>query len=357
MPILRKGRAMVHAIYGRDCSAIFLSPEEMSFPTREARAGIFTPGHASKISARPCGPSGMTSEALHPSLIRNVIAAQSPAGIVIELRAMNSLFRLLLLLALLAACGMPADAAPARVISLNLCADQLLLALADPAEIAGLSRFAADAAMSAAAEQAKAFPVVRPSAEDALSRGPDLILAGPYDRPVLSGVLARQGIAVAVVDLWRGFEAGEANIAALAERLGHPDRGAALVAAIEAARHRLAGAGSGRSALVMERGGYVQGPASIDGALLGAAGLRNLAGEGSFGRFVPLEKLLGLQPDILILTDAGTDSSDRGAAFLRHPALRDWMRNRKVIRLPPRLTACPGPALVEAMDRLGTALR
>ena len=35
-----------------------------------------------------------------------------------------------------------ADGPPKRIVSFNLCADQLLLALADPAQIAGLSPYA-----------------------------------------------------------------------------------------------------------------------------------------------------------------------------------------------------------------------
>ncbi len=49
--------------------------------------------------------------------------------------------------------------APRRVVSFNLCADQLLLALADPGQIVALSRFSRDPGMSAAARKARSFPV------------------------------------------------------------------------------------------------------------------------------------------------------------------------------------------------------
>ncbi len=251
----------------------------------------------------------------------------------------------------------PLLAAPARVVSLNLCADQLLVALADPGQIAGLGRFSRDASISAVAQQAKAFPRLGGSAEAVLLRNPDLVLAGPYDRPVVSGALARQGAPVRIVELWRGFASGEADILGLAQTLGHPERGVALVHALEEARGRIAGLGHGRSALAIGRGDYVDGPASITGALIEAAGLRNLAATTPAGRFLPLEELLTLQPDILMLAEGDDLASDRGAALLRHPAMRGWMKGRRVVRLPPRLTACPGPALVEALDRLGRALQ
>ena len=49
----------------------------------------------------------------------------------------------------------PAKAAPERIVSLNLCADQMLLALADRGQIAALSHLATDPGISAAAEAAR----------------------------------------------------------------------------------------------------------------------------------------------------------------------------------------------------------
>src|SRR3712207_9455612 len=48
---------------------------------------------------------------------------------------------------------------PQKVTSLNLCADQLLLALADRQQIASLSRLARDASISFMAEQAAGLPL------------------------------------------------------------------------------------------------------------------------------------------------------------------------------------------------------
>ena len=267
-------------------------------------------------------------------------------------------FRLLLpFVAVLLAFG-PAQAASRspRVLSLNLCADQLLLALADPGQIVALSRFSRDAGMSAAARKARNFPVASGGIEAVLRDRPDLVLAGPYDRPVTSGVLARQGIAVRIVPLWQGFAAGAAEIRALAAALGHPERGVALVAHIEAAREAAANAGAGRSALALGRGGYVDGADSLTGSLLAAVGLRP-AIPAAHGRFVPLETPSQLDPQVLVLAEGRSAANDRGAALLRHPALRAWAAGRRVVTLPPALTACPGPGLVEALDILAAGLR
>jgi iron complex transport system substrate-binding protein len=248
-----------------------------------------------------------------------------------------------------------ADGAP-RVLSLNLCADQLLLALADPAQIVALSRFARDDGMSAAAHEAQAFPSAAGGIEAILRDKPDLVLAGPYDRPVTSGVLARQGIAVRIVPLWHGLAAGLAESRALAAVLGHSERGEALASRIETAHRKAAAAGQGRSALALGRGGYVDGTDSVTGSLLAAVGLRP-AIPATHGRFVPLETLLQRDPQVLVLAECRSAASDRGAALLHHPALRAWAAGRRTIVLPPALTACPGPGRAEALDRLAAGLR
>src|SRR5882724_12049597 len=89
----------------------------------------------------------------------------------------------LLLLAMLNAGPASADA-PRRVVSFNQCGDQLVLALADPGQIAGLSPYAADPSLSAVAEKARAFPRLDWQAESTIALGPDLILIGQNDRPV-----------------------------------------------------------------------------------------------------------------------------------------------------------------------------
>ncbi len=63
--------------------------------------------------------------------------------------------RLILAALLIALAGatpaLAASGIPQRIASFNLCADQLIVALADPQQIAGLSPYAADPALSVVA--------------------------------------------------------------------------------------------------------------------------------------------------------------------------------------------------------------
>jgi iron complex transport system substrate-binding protein len=109
--------------------------------------------------------------------------------------------------------------------------------------------------------------------------------------------------------------------------------------------------------LVLERGGYAAGPQSLAGALVAAAGWRIADGApAGLGGFVALERVIALQPDLLVLVDPPSQAADQGALFLNHPALRNLYPPERRIALPSRFTLCGGPALVAALDYLADVL-
>ena len=76
-------------------------------------------------------------------------------------------------------------AAPQRIMSLNICTDQLLLALAPEKRIASLTFLAREKQPLRYWPQAARIPVNYGSAEDVLAVRPDLVLTGPF-QPALS---------------------------------------------------------------------------------------------------------------------------------------------------------------------------
>jgi iron complex transport system substrate-binding protein len=261
--------------------------------------------------------------------------------------------------ALLGLASATAAEAPRRVVSFNLCADQLVLALADPAQIAGLSPYAADPALSVMADKARPFRRLDWQAEATIVLQPDLVLVGPNDRSVTRRMLAAQGMRVAEVGFVTDIENARKQIREVADILGHKDRGEKLVANLDAAQARLAASPRSQhaTALVIERGGYTQGPSSLAAALLSEAGLKPPAGApAGYGGFIPLEKLMMLKPDLVFLKDPPSAPSDQGALYLTHPALRELYPEDRRVALPTRYTMCGGPALVAAFDYLADAL-
>jgi iron complex transport system substrate-binding protein len=261
----------------------------------------------------------------------------------------------------LLASAQPASAAdaPRRVVSFNLCADQLVVALADPGQIAGLSPYAANPVLSVVAEQAKSYPRLDWDTEATIAFAPDLVLVGPSHRTVMQHALRSLGMRLVEVELISDIAAARAQIEQMAALLGHPERGQALIARLDRARQRLAAAPRPplKTALVIERGGYTAGPASLAAALVAEAGFQPPAGtpEG-YGGYVPLERLLMLRPDLLLLKDPPAEPGDQGALFFTHPAVRALYPPERRIALSARYTLCGGPALVAALDYLADVL-
>ena len=107
------------------------------------------------------------------------------------------------------------------------------------------------------------------------------------------------------------------------------------------------------TALLVNRGGYTAGERSLAAALLAEAGLKPPAGAPpGYGGYVPLEKLLMLHPDVIVLNDQPGDAADQGSYNLSHPALNALYPPERRIILPTRYTICGGPALVAAFDYL-----
>lgn len=265
-----------------------------------------------------------------------------------------------LLLALLAGqVAGGAQAAP-RVVSINLCADQLLLALAAPEQILGLSAFARDPARSWAAAEAARYPVLSGTAEEVLALKPDLVLAGRFTKRATREMLRAQGFRVVELEAVRSLDEAKSQLRQLGTVLGRREKAEAAVAGIDAAIARAREAASGYTARVLplQRRGWISGADTLMTSLLAAVGLRNAGAELSsgFARQVSLEAIVELRPDILLVSGAGEVAEDQGSALLQHPALaKQYPASRRIV-LPEKLTVCGGPMLADALDQLSAEM-
>ncbi|TKT71575.1 ABC transporter substrate-binding protein [Afipia massiliensis] len=259
-----------------------------------------------------------------------------------------------------------ADGAPKRIVSFNLCADQLLLALADPAQIAGLSPYAVDPLLSVMTDKAASFPRLDWDAESVVNLAPDLVLGGPSHRPI-HAMLSAMGIRVVDVELIRNLADARRQAIEVGKLVGHPERGEALARQLEQAEASLSAVAlkPPLTALVIQREGYREGPASLASGMLSIAGLRPpdraSSGAGGFmsaeqGGFVSLEHLLTAGPDVLVLQDPPREARDQGALFITHPALLSRYGANRRIDLPERYTVCGGPPLLQGLDYLAKAI-
>ena len=248
-----------------------------------------------------------------------------------------------------------------RIASMNVCTDQLLLALADPEQIMGLSRFARDGWQSAAAGDIRRYPVLSGGAEDLLLLRPDIVVASAFDKRSTRELLKANGLLVVELAVPRTLGEARQQIREVGEITGHPDRATAEIARLDAAlaRARAAVADRHYRVLPLSRRGWVAGSDSFVSSLLTEAGLLNAAGDlgFTFGGFASLEGIVSLRPDFIVVSQAGNHARDEGQAFVLHPALQRFYPPAKRIVIPERLTECGGVMLTDALDALTAELK
>ncbi len=248
-----------------------------------------------------------------------------------------------------------AAAALPTVVSINLCADQLVLALADRAQILAVGRLAADPAFSAMYREAAGIPAIRDTAEAVMRLAPDLVISGAHQQRKTNELLGRMGFRVVALPAPDDVEGVADLVVTVAGALGQGPRGDRLAAEVRAV-FQPPERPTGASALVWRPNGFVSGRGTLSDAALVAAGLDNAAaraGIGSWGT-MPLERVVTAPPDLLVLDDYTADKSSRAQALLVHPALARLSPPMRVGSVPTADWLCPGPWMQAAVLRLRT---
>jgi iron complex transport system substrate-binding protein len=243
-----------------------------------------------------------------------------------------------------------------RVASINVCTDQLLLALADSAQIVGVSPHSHDRQRSWAADRADRHRRLSGEAEDLLILKPDIVFSGRFSRRATRELLRDKGVRVVEFDVARSLDDVRRQILRMGELVGHRDRAQQEVARLDAAivRARQAASRTHYRVLSLSRRGWVSGHDSLITSILTAAGLYNAARDLGIksGGFASLEVIVGARADFILIADDSPFAEDQGRAFLLHPALEALYPMAKRIVVPERLTVCGGTMLSEALDRL-----
>lgn len=246
---------------------------------------------------------------------------------------------------------------PTRVVSMNLCTDQLALLIADPGQIVSLSHFATNPAMSVLAEKARAYPANHGRAEEIFLLNPDLVLADVWSSPGTIGMLRRLGLRVEQLPPGTSVPEIRGRIETMGRLLGQEGRAAEILARFDADLAAIERPAPGLRAAIYGVGGYGYGPSTLEGQILALAGFENvISGAGvDWGGPMPLERLVVAAPDLLI---AGGSEQGGGASrseeLLRHPVLRALPRGPDI---RDARWACGAPALLGAVAELAAAGR
>lgn len=265
-------------------------------------------------------------------------------------------------LALSAPAGAAEPAAkPQRIVSLNLCVDQILIDLVPRARLRGLSFLATDPSMSQTWREADGIAAVRGEAEEVLSLDPDLVIAGEFTTGATVDLLRRLGRRVEIVPMASNFSAIRDVVGRIAALTGEEDAGRRMIAEfdrrladVDAAAHR----GEPRPrAVAVQVNSLAAGPESLIDEVLATAGFDNMARSarlGPGGR-LPLESLLADPPDVIVRANSARDFRTVLGDNLRHPAFAALEQGKPSLHLPMSEWLCGTTRIVKAVERLAAA--
>lgn len=259
------------------------------------------------------------------------------------------------LLLCLAGCAPAAGVSRGGIVSLNPCADQLLLALVPPRRIAAISHYSREAgATSLPLDIARRFRVTGGTAEEVIALAPDLVVASSFTPPATRAALARAGLRALYLDSPTSIAASKSQVRDLARAVGAAAPGAALNARIDAGVRAARTSGVAVPALLYISGDLATGAGTLLDEMMRVAGFRDAAADYglSMTGTLPVETILAHPPAVILAPDAGGRT-----AALRQRVLA---RSGALVRLamfPRALINCGGPTIPAALARLAAIRR
>ncbi|MEM6940724.1 MAG: ABC transporter substrate-binding protein [Pseudomonadota bacterium] len=247
-----------------------------------------------------------------------------------------------------------ADTAPKRVVSMNLCTDQLAMILESPGQLHSVSYLAADPRSSAMAEKAQNYVVNHGLAEEIYLMQPDLVIAGSFSTRATVAMLKRLGIPVAVIEPAYSLDQVRQRIREIGRILGQGAFAEAVIADFDGKLARLRSVSDQRpSAVLYYANGYTSGDRTLAGEILDAAGFDNAAVKAGFaaGGILPLELLAMLEPDAVI-TGRRYPAASRSEEILDHPVVQEIRAGRGQGTITDSDWVCGTPYVLRAIEGL-----
>lgn len=255
--------------------------------------------------------------------------------------------------------GAPDAPAPRRVVTMNLCADQLAMLLAAPGQLISVSYLAADPRSSAMAQEAESYPLNHGRAEEVWLMRPDLVIVGAFSNRATVDMLRRLG--VPVIEMQPAYGLGDIpnRLREMGDALGRGDAAEAAVAVYETqlATLRDEVARRPRAALYYANG-YTSGDRTLAGEIITAAGFLNIATEAGVphGGHLPLEMLAMARPEAVI-SERPYPGASRSEEILDHPVVKALRNTAVGAVLTDRDWICGTPDVLRAIEGMRNTRR
>ena len=277
-------------------------------------------------------------------------------------RPLDTAFDAALLVAIaimLVPAALSAAGTPKRIVSLNLCTDELVLRLADRSNIASITWLSKDAISANVVDLAADLPVNHGLAEEIIPLDPDLIVAGTFTARTAVAMLKATRFPVTEFGVAHDIADVRLGIRKMAALVGEPARGEALVASFDRRLAEIGTPAPGRrpTALVFNANGFTVGAGTLVDDIMTRAGLDNVAAHMKLGNYsqLPLEIAVRSEVDVLIISARRDGPPSLATALLDHPVLSKLGPKTHIVVLPTNLWSCGGPEVAEAIARLRAA--
>ena len=248
---------------------------------------------------------------------------------------------------------------PRRVVSINLCTDQLAMMLAAEGQLVSVSRIAADPNVSPMAEQARGYVINHGQAEEIYMLDPDLVLAGAFTPRHTVDMLENLGIRVEVFDITTSVDGVRGQLRKMGTALHRQAAASEMIAEFDARLAQLRRPVQTRpSAMLYYANGYTSGEQTLANDILDLAGFRNsaIAAGYEWGMKMPLEVLALSNPDLVITTQPYPGGS-RAEDVMIHPAVRALRASRAATAMTDSDWVCGTPFVLRAAERLAQVRR
>ncbi len=243
-----------------------------------------------------------------------------------------------------------------RIVSLDFCADQYVLKLADREQILAVSPDAVRE-FSYMRETAQGLPTVRSVAEDVLILKPDLVVRSYGGGPKAGAFFERAGIPVLQVG-WTATVHGDGpntipqTLRDISKGLGQSERGEAVIEDFQTRLSKIKREASGKETLYMTPSGVTTGGNSLAHEMMLAAGLSNYTKKPGW-QSLPLEQIAYEQPDLVAAAYfRAQHNHDHPWSAARHPIAKRELSERERVDLDGAWLACGGWFLIEAIEAL-----
>ncbi|MEZ5946290.1 MAG: ABC transporter substrate-binding protein [Hyphomonas sp.] len=231
--------------------------------------------------------------------------------------------------------ALPVRAEKPRVVSLDYCADQFVLGLADREQILAVSKDA-EKPFSFLRARAAGIPKVRAAAEDVIALKPDLVVRSWGGDARALAFYERFGIHTVQIGYATDFEGAAQVTREIGASLDQAARAEGLVEHMPPPAAPL-----GLKAAYMTPSGVSAGTGTMVDTILSAAGLENAADRPGW-HSVGLERLVVAPPALAVTAFFGfdTDTGDQWSAA-RHPVLRKILQHAEQVELDESRLTCP----------------